>query len=395
MKNGVPQNEVLRFFMIFENEPFIGKLHKNKLTRLRKDDVISSTITHFFGQALTGQGIKNVYQDVMNEADAVYLLKGAHGFKVSELLQKLGIFYSEKGWDIDYFHDPLYENTMEAVFIKGPQKILILQATNPPIEPVVLGERDHVISLYDCVNEDQLVSDEELFSLNKLKRTYFHRCFMELSKSILIHDDWEIETRKNMNWNGLNQQFAELSQQYLSNKLDKPAELTHRLLGTLTPNGARDTVQSITQNLEKRLFIKGYPGTGKSSMMKKFANEALSKGYDVQLVWCGLDTNSIDMVILPDLKFCIFDSTEPHVYSPDENRPGDEIFDIAQHCHPTEIEEKNIQEIVAQYKATMAEAKDFLTQYAEVERKVREAIDEALNLDEMNKRTAHLFSLIE
>ena len=64
--------------------------------------------------------------------------------------------------------------------------------------------------------------------------------------------------------------------------------------------------------LEKRLFIKGYPGTGKSSMMKKLANEALKRGYDVQLVWCGLDANSIDMVILPELSFCIFDSTEPH-----------------------------------------------------------------------------------
>ena len=330
----------------------------------------------------------------MNEADEVYLLKGAHGFKVSELLKELGTFYYEKGLDVEYFHDPLFENTMEAIFIKGPQKILIVQATNLAIEPVALAERDHVISLYDCVDEEQLTSEGELFSLNKMKRTFYHRCFLALSKAISIHDDWEVETRKNMNWNGLNEQFAELSQQILSKKLDKPAQLTHRLLGSLTPVGARDTVQSITQNLEKRLFIKGYPGTGKSSMMKKFANEALSKGYDVQLVWCGLDSNSIDMVILPELKFCIFDSTEPHVYFPGENRPGDEIFDIAQHCHPTEIEERNIQEIVAAYKETMAEAKQFAAQYAEAERKVREAIDATIDVQKFTKRTAGLFELI-
>ena len=198
-----------------------------------------------------------------------------------------------------------------------------------------------------------------------------------------------------MDWSGLNKQFAELSQQLLNKKLDKHGEMTHRLLGTLTPLGPRDTVQSITQNLENRLFIKGYPGTGKSSMMKKFANEALSKGYDVQLVWCGLDSNSIDMVILPELKFCIFDSTEPHVYFPDENRPGDEVFDIAQHCHPTEVEEKNIQQIVAKYKATMAIARQFARQYAEEERKVREIVDAALDVDELNKRTEGLFELIK
>ena len=126
-----------------------------------------------------------------------------------------------------------------------------------------------------------------------------------------------------------------------------------------------------------------------------FANEALSRGYDVQIVWCGLDSNSIDMVILPELMFCIFDSTEPHVYLPDENRPGDEIFDIAQHCHPTEVEEHNIKEIVAKYKATMADAKYFAGQYAAEERKVREMVDAALNLDEFNKRTSGLFDLIE
>lgn len=355
----------------------------------------STTITHFFGQAMNGQGIKNVYKDVMNEAKAVYLLKGAHGFKISELLQKLGTYYHDKGIDIEYFHDPLFEDTIEAIFMKAPHHILILQATNPAIEPVILGLRDHVISLYDCVDEQKLSSYKDLFSLNKSKQIYYDKCFAALSKAIRIHDDWEVETRKNMNWSGLNQQYEELIRTVFGNtSLQKSAQLTHRLLGTLTPAGARDTVESITQNLEKRLFIKGYPGTGKSSMMKKFAKEALSRGYDVQYVWCGLDSNSIDMVILPELSFCIFDSTEPHVYLPDENRPGDELFDIAKHCHPTEVEESNIKKIVANYKATMAEAKHFAGQYADQERKIREAIDGALNLDEFEKRVARLFELI-
>ena len=199
-----------------------------------------------------------------------------------------------------------------------------------------------------------------------------------------------------MNWNGLNEQYAELSRALFHDiKLNKTGTLTQRLLGTLTPTGAQDTVQSITQKINKRLFIKGYPGTGKSSMMKQLAKEALSRGYDVQQVWCGLDANSIDMVILPELEFCIFDSTEPHVYQPDLNRPGDEVFDIAKHCHPTEVEVKNIGGIVLKYKATMAVAKQYLKQYAEVEREIREMIDTELNEDEFNKRTAFLFELIE
>lgn len=341
---------------------------------------------------MTGQGKKNVYKEIMSEANTVYLLKGAHGFKISELLQKLGTYYHERGAEIEYFHDPLFEHSIEATFVKGTRAILFLAATNPAIEPIVIGDRDVVISLYDCVDEQKVFSNISINSITDLKQAYYDKCFEFLSKAIHIHDDWEVETRKNMDWNGLNQQYADLTKQLFSeSKLEKSGKLTHRLLGTLTPEGARDTVQSITQNLEKRLFIKGYPGTGKSSMMKKLANEALRRGYDVQLVWCGLDSNSIDMVILPELKFCIFDSTEPHVYFPEENSARDEIFDIAKHCHPTEVEENNIKEIVSKYKASIAEATRYAKLFAEEERKVREAIDAALNEEEFHKRTAKLF----
>lgn len=330
----------------------------------------------------------------MNEAKTVYLLKGAHGFQISALLQKLGAYYYDKGANIEYFHDPLFDKTLEATFVKTPYNILFLQATNPSIEPIFIGKRDHVISLYDCVDEQQLSSNTELFTLIETKQTYYKKCFNALSNVIKIHDDWEIETRKHMNWHGLDYQYTELvTNLFGQNKLAKRSTLTHRLLGTLTPVGARDTLQSITQQLERRLFIKGYPGTGKSSMMKKLAQEAIQRGFDVQLVWCGLDSNSIDMVILPELKFCIFDSTEPHIYFPDENRPGDEIFNITKHCHPTEIEEENIRKIVVEYKAAIAEATHFVKIYAEEERKIREIIDNALNMAAFDNRTAGLFEL--
>ena len=355
---------------------------------------MTGIVTYFFGQAMTGQGMKHLYKELMStEANTVYLLKGAHSFKISDLLGKLANHYSNKGVDVEYFLDPLFENTLEAIFVKNPYNILYLQATNPSVEPIVLGKRDKVISLYDCLDEQKLtLHGEQLEQLYETKAEYYQNCFSALANAIKIHDDWEVETRRYMNWQGLDKQFDELKNVLFGDaKQAKMAKTTHRLLGTLTPEGARDTVQSITQNLERRLFIKGYPGTGKSSMMKKLADEAASRGYDVQMVWCGLDSNSVDMVILPELKFCIFDSTEPHVYFPDESRAGDEILDIAQHCHPTEVEENNIQKIVAKYKSAISDATVNANLYAQEERKVREIIDQAIDLEEFDKRTKGLF----
>ncbi|SOC11650.1 hypothetical protein SAMN05880501_106240 [Ureibacillus xyleni] len=355
---------------------------------------MNGQVTYFYGRALTGQGVKHLYTDIINnEAKMVYLLQGSSGFKVPELLKELGAHYSKQGADVEYFLDPLFENTYEALFVKEPHHTLFLQGISFPNDLNITYPRIKVIPLNECVDVQKFLDNGELLlQLNQTKENYHNKSFEALANAISIHDDWEVETRRYMDWNGLNQQTDELFKDLFGSAFQlKKGKRTHRLLGTLTPEGARDTLQSITKNLERRLFIKGYPGTGKSSMMKKLANEAEAKGYDVQLVWCGLDSNSIDMVIIPELKFCIFDSTEPHVYYPDENRPGDEIFDIAKHCHPTEVEEKNISDIVIKYKSAISDAIRYAKLYAEAERKIREIHDSAIDVKEFEKRTAGLF----
>lgn len=333
--------------------------------------------------------MKHVYNEIINEAKTVYLLRGAHGFTVAEYLSKLGIHYGKKGWDIEYFHDPLFENTIQALFVKEPHNILFVEATNLTIDSI--SSHVQVVSLEECVDKQKIIAKQQDFlELSTNKDTYYLKCFQALSTALKIHDDWEVETRRHMDWKGLDAKTDELMVKVFGNKkLEKNGQKTHRLLGTLTPAGARDTVQSITQNLEKRLFIKGYPGTGKSSMMKKLVDVALDRGFDAQLVWCGLDSNSVDMVILPELKLCIFDSTEPHQYFPE--RPGDEIFDIASLCHPTEVEEANIKEIVANYRSTMNDAVVYANLFAETERTVRQLIDEAIIAEKFEEKTAELF----
>jgi len=350
---------------------------------------MSGKATHFFGQALTGQGMKHVYDEVMNEAKTVYLINGAQGFKVADYLNKLGSFYDSKEVDIDYFHDPFFENTIQALFVKEPYNILFLEATNLTIDSN--SSHTQVISLEDCVDKQLVIEKQQDFlSLSTKKDEYYAKCFQALSNALKIHDDWEVETRRYMDWKGLDAKTEELMLKVFGNqKLDKSGTKTHRLLGTLTPAGARDTVQSITQNLEKRLFIKGYPGTGKSSLMKKLVESALERGFDARIVWCGLDSNSVDMIILPELKLCIFDSTEPHQYFPE--REGDEIFDIASLCHPTEVEEANIKKIVENYRKTMSDAIVYASLYAETEGAVRQLFDGAIIQDELEKKMATLF----
>ncbi len=62
--------------------------------------------------------------------------------------------------------------------------------------------------------------------------------------------------------------------------------------------------------------IKGGPGTGKSSFMRRIAAQAEKLGLDAQLVLCSGDPASLDGVYLPALRQGWVDGTAPHTLDP-------------------------------------------------------------------------------
>ena len=70
----------------------------------------------------------------------------------------------------------------------------------------------------------------------------------------------------------------------------------------------------------KHYILKGGPGTGKSTLMKKIASELERKGYFVERGYCSADPNSLDVVLAPEINFSIIDGTSPHQF--DTTYPG-------------------------------------------------------------------------
>lgn len=84
-------------------------------------------------------------------------------------------------------------------------------------------------------------------------------------------------------------------------------------LGVNTPQGFVSRFDRISDKTGgwRTFIIKGGPGSGKSTLMKKIAEEL--KGEDLELIHCSSDFNSLDAVICPARKFAIADGTAPHV----------------------------------------------------------------------------------
>lgn len=75
-------------------------------------------------------------------------------------------------------------------------------------------------------------------------------------------------------------------------------------------------------------IIKGGPGTGKSSFMKYVTIKALEKGYTVELCPCSSDPDSLDGVIINDIKTVLLDGTPPHIVEPKHPGICEEIINL-------------------------------------------------------------------
>ncbi len=81
-----------------------------------------------------------------------------------------------------------------------------------------------------------------------------------------------------------------------------------------------------------RIFvIKGGPGVGKSTFMRKIGEAMLEKGYDVEFHCCSSDNGSLDGVVIPAIGVALLDGTAPHVVDPRNPGAVDEIIHLGDH----------------------------------------------------------------
>lgn len=93
---------------------------------------------------------------------------------------------------------------------------------------------------------------------------------------------------------------------------------TSFFLGANTPKGFVSFFDELYNPYQpcNAYILKGGPGTGKSTFMKKAAKEAEKRGYSVQYIYCSSDPESLDAIIVPELNLSIADGTAPHVLEP-------------------------------------------------------------------------------
>lgn len=99
------------------------------------------------------------------------------------------------------------------------------------------------------------------------------------------------------------------------------------------------------EEIARRYLIKGGPGTGKSSFMRKLGAIAEEQGRSVAYYRCSFDPDSLDAIVIDD-RIAVIDATAPHTIEPKAAGARDEIVNLGEFWNSDRLAE-HYNEIVA------------------------------------------------
>ncbi len=92
---------------------------------------------------------------------------------------------------------------------------------------------------------------------------------------------------------------------------------THFFLGANSADGFHSLYDELLDApLRDLAILKGGPGCGKSTLMRRAATELAARGEDTVCIHCSGDPDSLDAVLFPRLRVGFVDGTSPHTLEP-------------------------------------------------------------------------------
>ena len=231
------------------------------------------------------------------------------------------------------------------------------------MQGVILPELSAGAFGFDAADEQEenilaLMGDPDLAAV----REHLSAAHKTFARARSFHDGQEKIYLQQMDFEAADRLTAQTKQRLMGGKSGtRPGKEIHRFFGAATIDGNLDYIPEVTAEIPQRFFIKGRPGTGKSTFLKKVAAAALRRGCRVETYHCSLDPKSLDLIAVRELGFCLLDSTSPHEYFP--SREGDEIIDVYAQCVTPGTDEayaEELQKLGGAYKELVKAAVGFL-----------------------------------
>lgn len=150
--------------------------------------------------------------------------------------------------------------------------------------------------------------------------------------------------------------------------------------------------QLLNARFDDLLIIKGGPGCGKSSFMRTVAEKFTEKEYKAIYVNCSGDPDSLDGVLLPELRVGLVDGTAPHVLEPTYTAANERYLDLTRFydMEAAKAARAEIRTHTDAYRAAYAEAYHILRAADALENERRAVAAASADTEKLARRLANI-----
>ena len=168
------------------------------------------------------------------------------------------------------------------------------------------------------------------------------------------------------------------------------AQTTNFFVGANSGEGFRNLFPEMVdlEDTYDLIVLKGGPGVGKNTFMREIGRTMEQAGTTVEYLWCSGDPDSLDGVVLPELKCAVADGTSPHVIEPQYPAAVDRYVNLGEFYDITAAKAA-VEEVKAStraYKAAYVRAYHCLKAARQVELDTVAAAAKSFDTERMERR---------
>ncbi len=277
-------------------------------------------IKKVFPGANTPQGFYSFYDHII-EADAnkIMIVKGGPGVGKSTFMRRIGQGLAEMGYDIEYHCCSSDNDSVDGVVARDLGLALIDGTAPHVMDPRLPGAVDEIIHLGDYWDERSLRSSKrEILELGREVGRLFERAYRYLKEAKVIHDDWEACYIEALDIGYANCMAEELARDVFEGRpvSHTPGRPRRLFASAISPDGPVHYLDTVVGRYPRRYIIRGEPGTGKTTLVRKLGDAAIERGLDAEFYHCPLDPTRVDHLAIPAIGVAVINGTWPHAVEP-------------------------------------------------------------------------------
>lgn len=274
---------------------------------------MNGTIRHMFLGGNTSKGFYSFYRYIISQEEArrIICIKGGPGTGKSSLMKKVGQYFAEKGYDVEFHHCSSDNNSLDGIVIKG-LNVAMVDGTSPHIvDPINPGAVDEILNMGQYWREEGFKENrKDIMDVNKEVGKLFKRAYRFLGSAKIIHDDWSSINGEALNFSKLNLFKEELKEKLLPMPVSILGTERHLFATAFTPNGIVTYLDTLYKDYKNIYVLNGGPGTGKSDVLKYLSEEAIRRNLYVEIFHDPFIPERLEHILIPELSTAILTSNE-------------------------------------------------------------------------------------